>query len=63
VHRMLRPLLPLAAGLALASVVLAAPSVGSKAPELTAKELNGSTFRLSQFRGQSPVIVNFFSTT
>ena len=61
--RMLRALPALAAGLALASGVLAAPSVGSKAPELTAKDLNGKIFRLSQFRGQSPVILNFFSTT
>jgi peroxiredoxin len=56
-------LLPLTAVLALASSVLAAPTVGSKAPDLTAKELTGKPFRLSQFRGQSPVIVNFFSTT
>ena len=62
-HRLLRALPVLAAALALASGVLAAPSVGSKAPDLTAKELNGKTFHLSQFRGQSPVIVNFFSTT
>jgi peroxiredoxin len=60
---MLRMLPPLAAALALASGVLAAPSVGGKAPELVAKELNGQTFRLSQFRGQSPMIINFFSTT
>ena len=62
-HRIFRALPLLAAVVALASSVLAAPMVGSKAPELTAKELSGKPFRLSQFRGQSPVIVNFFSTT
>ena len=53
----------LSAAMLLGSAALAAPTVGSKAPELTAKELNGKPFRLSQFRGKSPVIVNFFSTT
>jgi hypothetical protein len=53
----------LAMVLALASSVLAAPSVGSKAPELTVKDLNGKPFRLSQFRGKSPVLLNFFSIT
>ena len=62
-HRMLRALPPLTAALALASGVFAAPTVGSKAPDVTVKELTGKPFRLSQFRGQSPVIVNFFSTT
>jgi peroxiredoxin len=60
---MARALPVLAAAVALASGAMAAPPVGSKAPDLTAKELNGQTFRLSQFRGQSPVVVNFFSTT
>ncbi len=54
---------PLAAVLALASSVVAAPSVGSKAPELTVKDLNGKPFHLSQFRGKAPVILNFFSVT
>ena len=62
-HRMLRAIPVVAAALTLAAGVLAAPAVGTKAPDLMAKELTGKTFRLSQFRGQSPVIVNFFSTT
>ena len=60
---MLRALPPLAAAVVLASRLLAAPAAGSKAPDFTAKELNGKTFRLSQFRGQSPIILNFFSVT
>jgi hypothetical protein len=63
VHRMLGAIPVVAAALTLAAGVLAAPATGTKAPELMAKELTGQTFRLSQFRGQSPVIVNFFSTT
>jgi hypothetical protein len=51
-----------AAAALLASSALTAPSVGSKAPELTAKELSGKAFRLSQFRGSSPAVVNFFTT-
>jgi peroxiredoxin len=60
---MLRALPSLAAVVLLASTALAAPSVGTKAPDLAAKELNGKTFRLSQFRGKSPIILNFFSVT
>jgi peroxiredoxin len=63
VHRAFRVLMPLAAAALLASSALAAPSVGSKAPDFSAQELNGKTFRLSQFRGKSPVILNFFSIT
>jgi peroxiredoxin len=63
VRPMLRALPSLAATVVLASTVLAAPSVGTKAPDFTAKELNGKTFRLSQFRGKSPIILNFFSVT
>ena len=62
-YRTIRALPALAAALLLSSATLAAPTVGSKAPELAARELNGKPFRLSQFRGKSPVIVNFFSTT
>ena len=61
--RMIRALPALAALAMLTLPAVAAPKVGSKAPELTAKELSGKSFRLSQFRGKSPVIVNFFSTT
>jgi hypothetical protein len=63
VHRLLRAVPMAAAVLTLAAGVLAAPAVGTKAPDLMAKELTGKAFRLSQFRGQSPIIVNFFSTT
>jgi hypothetical protein len=63
VHRLSRALPALVAVAALASSAQAGPSVGSKAPELIAKELNGKPFRLSQFRGKSPVLVNFFSIT
>jgi peroxiredoxin len=63
VHRVLRVLPSLAAVVLLVSSALAAPSVGSKAPDFTAKELTGKTFRLSQFRGNSPIILNFFSIT
>jgi hypothetical protein len=63
VLRMMRVLPAVAAMAMLTSQLIAAPSVGSKAPELSAKELNGKPFRLSQFRGRSPVVVNFFSTT
>lgn len=62
-RRILRALPPLAAALLLASSALAAPSVGSKAPDFTARAMSGKTFRFSQFRGKSPVIVNFFSIT
>jgi hypothetical protein len=63
VRQIPRLLAPMAVVAALVSSALAAPTVGSKAPDFTAKELNGKTFRLSQFRGSRPVIVNFFSTT
>jgi hypothetical protein len=63
VYRFSRLLPALAAVAALAGSAFAAPTVGSKAPELTAKELTGKTFHLSQFRGKSPVLVNFFSIT
>ena len=59
----LSALLPLAAAVALVSSAVAAPSVGSNAPNFTAKELSGKTFRLSQFRGKAPIVLNFFSTT
>ena len=62
-NRILRALIPLGAAAALASGVVAEPAVGTKAPDLSAKELSGKSFRLSQFRGPSPIIVNFFSTT
>lgn len=61
--RLLRALPVVAAAVALATSALAAVSTGSKAPDLVAKELNGKPFRLSQFRGKSPVLVNFFSVT
>ena len=61
-YRLLR-VLPVLAAVMMSSSAVAAPTVGSKAPELSAKELSGKSFRLSQFRGKSPVILNFFSTT
>jgi hypothetical protein len=63
VHRPLRVLPLLAATALLAVGALAEPTVGSKAPELRAKELNGKAFRLSQYRGKSPILLNFFTTT
>jgi hypothetical protein len=63
VHRLPRVLPVLAAAALLATAASAAPSAGSKAPELTARELNGKSFRLSQFRGKAPVLLNFFQTT
>jgi hypothetical protein len=63
VRRVSHALPPVAAILALASSVLAAPTAGSKAPELTVQDLNGKPFHLSQYRGKSPVLLNFFSVT
>ena len=62
-HRVFPVLSALAAASLLGPGVLAAPTAGSKAPELTARTLDGKTIRLSQFRGKSPVLLNFFQTT
>lgn len=62
-RRLLHVLPVLAATILLSAGAIAAPSVGSMAPDFTARALTGKTFRLSQFRGKSPLIVNFFSTT
>lgn len=62
-HRVTRVLPVLAATALLAVGALAEPKVGGKAPEVAARELNGKAFRLSQFRGKSPVLLNFFQTT
>jgi len=38
------------------------PAVGEKAPDFALKNQNGETVRLSQFRGQKPVLL-IFSTS
>jgi hypothetical protein len=52
-----------ALGLALLTpAALAELKPGDKAPEFSLKDLKGKTIKLSQFRGKSPVLVNFFAT-
>lgn len=63
-RRVVSHVLPsLAAVLVLAAGALAAPKVGSKAPEVVVQDLNGKPLHLAQFRGHSPVLLNFFSIT
>lgn len=61
--RISRVLSVLAATALLPLAALAEPGVGSKAPDVSAKELSGKSIRLSQYRGKSPVLLNFFQTT
>jgi hypothetical protein len=50
-------------GLALvAPAATAALKAGDKAPDATVKDLAGKAVRISQLRGSSPTVVNFFAT-
>ena len=52
-----------ALGLALlAPGATAALKPGEKVPDFTVKDLTGKRVKISQLRGNSPVIVNFFAT-
>jgi peroxiredoxin len=60
---MLRRLLPrLAAALALAAAGCASSTDMGPAPPFTLPSVEGGTFSLSELRGRSPVVVNFFAT-
>jgi hypothetical protein len=53
----------LALGLALvAPAAVAGLKAGAKVPDCTVKDLAGKSVKLSQLRGNSPAIVNFFAT-
>jgi hypothetical protein len=60
---MLRRFLPhLAALLALAAAGCDSPTDLGPAPPFTLPSAGGGTFTLSELRGRSPVVVNFFGT-
>jgi peroxiredoxin len=60
---MLRRLLPrLVAALVLAAAGCASPTDMGPAPPFTLPSVEGGSFSLSELRGRSPVVVNFFAT-
>jgi hypothetical protein len=56
------PMAILTAGLVLSGRTGAAPAKGTLAPRFTAETLAGKKFSLSDYRGKSAVILNFFAS-